>query len=356
MYGKGIYFAESCTKADEYAKDEQGGHYDGVHALLLCRVCVGQYHYVTDRDPSVIDYFHRGETDSTIGDRAASVHTYREVVIYDADQVYPEYIVLYTRLHGGQLPQKVSDSVPFVLELPVYWCNVGKNPSEETFNVHYKVRDKIKATLQRLATGCSATKPRVVTARRVEDSGMWVHYMQKKAYLNQDLAKSGKGKFVPPNELDGKPESGHSLTTKLLEEKHAEDTISLDNIQHGLNEMLLWHGTDPEAASAIAESGFLLKGAKHGRRFGDGVYLAEDLDKSLSYAPLVSGRKHVLLCRATCGNMHYTESNWDGSVDTTAKRNGKNCVLANPNGAGPREYILFEEAQVYPEYLLEIEC
>jgi hypothetical protein len=356
MYGKGLYFAESCTKADEYAKDEDGGHYDGIHALLLCRVCVGKYHYVTDRDPSAIDHYHRGDTDSTIGDRAASVNTYREIVIYDSDQVYPEYLVLYTRLHKSQRPQPISESRQFVLELPVYWLNVGKNPFTEAFNVHYKVRDKIKATLQRLATGCSSNKPKIVSARRVEDSGLWVHYIQKKVSLGNELDKSGKDKFQPPNQLDGKPETGHSLTTTLLREKNTEDTISLENIQHGLNEMLLWHGTDREAATAIAEKGFLVTDTKHGRRFGDGVYLAEDLDKSLTYAPTVSGRKHVLLCRAVCGNMHYTEQHWEASADRVAKNKGKHSVLANPDSVGPREYILFEEAQVYPEYLLEIEA
>ena len=40
MYGPGAYFAESCTKADEYAFDEPGGYYDGIRAMLLCRVCI----------------------------------------------------------------------------------------------------------------------------------------------------------------------------------------------------------------------------------------------------------------------------------------------------------------------------
>merc|ERR1719487_533138 len=39
MYGRGAYFAESSTKADEYARDEPDGFYAGIFALLLCRVC-----------------------------------------------------------------------------------------------------------------------------------------------------------------------------------------------------------------------------------------------------------------------------------------------------------------------------
>jgi len=32
-----------------------------------------------------------------LGDRKASVGTYREFVVYGDDQVYPEYLVLYSR-------------------------------------------------------------------------------------------------------------------------------------------------------------------------------------------------------------------------------------------------------------------
>jgi hypothetical protein len=42
MYGRGVYFAESCTKADEYSQDEPG-YYEGMFALVLCRVCMENF-------------------------------------------------------------------------------------------------------------------------------------------------------------------------------------------------------------------------------------------------------------------------------------------------------------------------
>ena len=42
---------ESSTKADEYSQDEPSGYYDGVRALLLCRVCMGEFYYTGERDP-----------------------------------------------------------------------------------------------------------------------------------------------------------------------------------------------------------------------------------------------------------------------------------------------------------------
>jgi len=47
MYGHGVDLA---AKADEYAKDEPGGYYQGLFVLLLCRTLLGKYYYTKDRD------------------------------------------------------------------------------------------------------------------------------------------------------------------------------------------------------------------------------------------------------------------------------------------------------------------
>jgi len=78
MYGRGAYLAESSTKADEYARDEPGGYYDGIRALVLCRVFMGKYYYTTQRDEKAQEKWQNGEFDSTLGDRAKSVGTFRE--------------------------------------------------------------------------------------------------------------------------------------------------------------------------------------------------------------------------------------------------------------------------------------
>lgn len=86
----GLYFAESCTKADEYAGNEDPtGYYSDVCALLLCRVCLGKFHYTTEPEADALQKFLDGDRDSTLADLAASRHTFREFVVYDADQVQP---------------------------------------------------------------------------------------------------------------------------------------------------------------------------------------------------------------------------------------------------------------------------
>ena len=62
---------------------------DGIRALLLCRVCVGKFYYTQGREPTAIDKYTAGESDSTLGDRAKSVNTYREIVVYNEDQAVP---------------------------------------------------------------------------------------------------------------------------------------------------------------------------------------------------------------------------------------------------------------------------
>lgn len=168
-------------------------------------------------------------------------------------------------------------------------------------------------------------------------------------------------KCVPAEELMGDGESGHVTTAKHLEHLKVEgvldEAISLENLEGNLNEHLLWHGTTKEAAEAIVHNDFRIpKGSQvsHGSRFGNGAYFAENLDKSLSYAQDEDGVKFVLLCRVTCGQFYYTEKNWESEAHTQAEKNSLDCVLANPNKTGPREFIILSADQVYPEFILEI--
>jgi hypothetical protein len=192
----------------------------------------------------------------------------------------------------------------------------------------------------------------VKTAFRIENSKMWADYVTfKSALIDRERH------CVPINELDGNPDSGHSLTMSKMAAYEAYSVISLVNIDVNINEMLLWHGTNKSAADAISKTGFRIpKGSSgaHGARFGNGAYLAENLDKSLDYAAQSDGVQHILLCRALCGDMYYTENGSMTNAHENCKSNNKDAVLANPHGSGPREFILLEENQVYPEFVMTV--
>ncbi|CAE7422310.1 Parp12, partial [Symbiodinium pilosum] len=194
----------------------------------------------------------------------------------------------------------------------------------------------------------SGAAPEVLSARRVEDSGLWLQYMDFKRSIQKKLIESGQERCELPQEVGGG--LGHA---SLWAELDAERLEARD-LSASVNELLLWHGTSREAAESIAEQGFAVsEKSTHGRRYGPGIYLAEELSKSISYCPEKAGSKYVLLCRAVCGETYYTEKGWHDEAGKEAATNGKHSVLANPGKQGPREYILLESAQVYPEYIVE---
>lgn len=100
LYGPGIYFAESSSKADEYATDDHDGLYKGLYAMLLCRVCLGNPIFSADVHPNASEL--QGKLDaggfhSIVGDRARAVGTFREFVIRDPRQAYPAFAIIYRR-------------------------------------------------------------------------------------------------------------------------------------------------------------------------------------------------------------------------------------------------------------------
>lgn len=103
MLGNGLYFAEASSKSDEYAEDPEDDDsiYQGMYATLICRVVMGTTHVDVDRFPNpnrLTASVQRGQFHSVIGDREKVRGTFREFVVFDSDQVYPEFVVIYRRL------------------------------------------------------------------------------------------------------------------------------------------------------------------------------------------------------------------------------------------------------------------
>lgn len=100
LYGDGIYLAECSSKADEYARDCPEAHPE-VYCLLFCRTVLGEVLRLTTGGESTYAMIKAmvasDAYDSVLGDREVSVGTYREFVVYKEEQVYPEYLVLYSR-------------------------------------------------------------------------------------------------------------------------------------------------------------------------------------------------------------------------------------------------------------------
>lgn len=68
--------------------------------MLICRVTMGDWIYSDSASPDVsamMPQIRKKEKDSILGDRERARGTYREFVIFNREQVYPEYIVIYKR-------------------------------------------------------------------------------------------------------------------------------------------------------------------------------------------------------------------------------------------------------------------
>lgn len=109
LYGKGTYFAESITKADEYARENA----DGVCCALVCRVVGGRVLYNNEATPDASklqEVVMSRAYDTLLGDRETTRNTFREFVVFDVDQVYVEYVLFYRRIFDEGLEPKRIDS------------------------------------------------------------------------------------------------------------------------------------------------------------------------------------------------------------------------------------------------------
>jgi hypothetical protein len=124
-------------------------------------------------------------------------------------------------------------------------------------------------------------------------------------------------------------------------------------------EGLLFHGTNPSSAISILKSGFRLNhaGKSTGTMFGNGIYVAECSSKSDEYAMddganTYPGLRALLVCRCLVGNPYIVHK--AGDYISEARRAGSDCVLGDRESVVNtyREYVFFDETQVYPEYVI----
>mmetsp|Transcript_328 Transcript_328/g.603 ORF Transcript_328/g.603 Transcript_328/m.603 type:complete len:547 (+) Transcript_328:3-1643(+) len=97
LYGRGVYLAENSSKSDEYSQSDP----QGLRSMLICRTTLGRAFYSDDvnvNPRSCEDICMHGPYHSILGDRLKARGTFREFIVYDEDQVYPNFIVRYRQL------------------------------------------------------------------------------------------------------------------------------------------------------------------------------------------------------------------------------------------------------------------
>jgi len=93
-FGKGAYFAEASAKSNQYAQEAK----DGCKIMMLCRVTLG---CMKELPPKKMDMKAERFVDVTCDvqdrefDSVLGKTDFREFLVYDVEQIYPEYIMHY---------------------------------------------------------------------------------------------------------------------------------------------------------------------------------------------------------------------------------------------------------------------
>lgn len=132
----------------------------------------------------------------------------------------------------------------------------------------------------------------------------------------------------------------------------------LGELEMGINEMYLLHGTSPRAADAIVSGTFRidLAGTRVGKMFGPGIYLAENASKSDEYSStgdgVYAGLHAMLVCRACCGRVHTVTCPGDHSGVVASGCCDSVCGDRAAVARTFREFVFFREEAVYAEYIV----
>jgi len=200
----------------------------------------------------------------------------------------------------------------------------------------------------------------LVSVSTVTNDDMWADYMARRETVRQELAEDPKG--FEPYEVD----TVAKAVPEFAAAGEAADTIAealasdfAEPLLREANEVFLFHGTSAEAADKITTGYFNinLAGSSAGTLYGRGVYLADNATKSDEYSrPTASGYRHLLLCRATLGKVFYTDAKDADprACEAACLKGNFHSVLGDRRKCRGtfREFILFDEEQVYPNYIL----
>eukprot|EP00929_Paragymnodinium_shiwhaense_P059752 TRINITY_DN29903_c0_g1_i1.p1 TRINITY_DN29903_c0_g1~~TRINITY_DN29903_c0_g1_i1.p1 ORF type:complete len:574 (+),score=129.57 TRINITY_DN29903_c0_g1_i1:163-1884(+) len=193
----------------------------------------------------------------------------------------------------------------------------------------------------------------------ITNDDLWGKYVTRRELVRQELEVDSEGfekytfdTMAPKASEEDFGESAESISEALAAD-FGEPLLS------EVNEAFLFHGTSADAAQKITTNDFMISmaGSNAGTLFGRGLYLAENCTKSDEYTrPMDTGERCLLICRATLGRMFYWgEKETDPRMcEDKCLRDRYHAVLGDRKKCRGtfREVVIFDEEQVYPNYIL----
>ncbi|XP_046555938.1 protein mono-ADP-ribosyltransferase PARP14-like isoform X3 [Haliotis rubra] len=146
------------------------------------------------------------------------------------------------------------------------------------------------------------------------------------------------------------------VQTKFLWQQYVAKKRQLDSQNQGqTNETVLWHGTAVDAIPSICKGGFNRSYCgKNATAHGEGVYFAVQAsysDRNTYSVPDIQGHKHMFQARVLTGM--YCRG--QGGIRVPPQRDASNHIQYDSvvdNTGRPGMYIIFNDTQAYPEYLI----
>lgn len=135
--------------------------------------------------------------------------------------------------------------------------------------------------------------------------------------------------------------------TMLKDHDHAVNNL-------GDIERRLFHGTKADVIPKVEKQGFNRSFAGvNGVRFGRGVYFARDASYSCSYASKDTQRKQrIFICRVAVGD--WCQGTNDQLIPNPKSHNSLELFDSTvDNVQNPSVFVVYHDAQAYPEYLIE---
>lgn len=231
--------------------------------------------------------------------------------------------------------------------LASYGCRMlSKQPMGDSFVPVFQqlLDDTFHAVKTRDRKGGLPKRFVVTSVAEVKNAQYFVEYCARRSVIAAETDKLDTALWTP----------GDVTTTRSSACQH------LPELDRTLNEAWLFHGCTEKAAEGITTTEFRLDlaGTGAGCLYGPGIYLAECSTKSDEYAgsPEVKQR-FMLVCRAVLGNINYTDK-----VDNDADELVRSCLSGSFHSVlgdrakcrgTYREFVVFDNDQVYPAYIVE---
>ncbi|KAH9496785.1 hypothetical protein Btru_009434 [Bulinus truncatus] len=194
----------------------------------------------------------------------------------------------------------------------------------------------------------------VVNVKRIENPALFSKYNAKR----KEILLS-RFDCVAPDVGSLTGSRGKVSTTSLLPQK-MKDVLYTE-----INEHYFFHGTKVKYVESISKTGFNLSLAGLGQ-FGRGIYGAERSTKADQYTDAAGDIQNMLLVRMTLGSVYLCSTNKrrlairNTSLPPANDDNGNpetyNSVMSDfkvGNLSVFREFIVYTQAQFYPEYIIE---